>query len=68
MIRWRGRGCDQPQIGNANEGFVDLFPVSEARAEQTRANWSALLPDQDVPLIWEDMRYARTEGRSEGRC
>jgi len=69
MIRWRGRGCDQPQIANARQGFLDLAPVSEAPATQTRTNWAALLPDSDdVPLIWEDIRYGDREGREEGRC
>ena len=71
MIRWRGRGCDQPQLANADEGFVDLTPASEAPATQTRSNWAATLPDSnDVPLIWEDIRYAREEAGRErqGRC
>lgn len=33
--------------------MVDLSPVSEAPAVATRAKWAALLPGQDVPLIWE---------------
>lgn len=56
MIRWRGRGEPQEQIANARDDFADLTPVSEAPAEQTRANWSAVLPNQDVPLIWEGSR------------
>jgi hypothetical protein len=46
----------QPQLGNARRGFVDLTPASDAAAENTRTNWSALLPGQDIPLIWEDTR------------
>jgi hypothetical protein len=61
--RWSGpqptRG--EERVANANPGFIDLAPVSEAPATQTRSNWSALLPDQTVPLIWEDRRYGRQE-------
>lgn len=56
-IRWRGRGEPQEQVANACDSFVDLTPVSEAPATQTRSNWSAILPGQTVPLIWEDRRY-----------
>jgi hypothetical protein len=60
-IRWRGWGGECEQVGNAREDFVDLTPVSEAPAEQTRTNWAALLPgSSSVPLIWEDSyRYGR---------
>lgn len=58
----RPRKPDCPeQVFNAPDSFVDLTPVSEAPAEQTRANWSAFLPDQDVPLIWEDSRYGHQQ-------
>jgi hypothetical protein len=56
MFRWRGRGEPQEQVANACDWFVDLTPVSETPATQTRSNWSALLPGQTVPLIWEDPR------------
>jgi hypothetical protein len=55
MIR-RRRSRGQPQLGNARRGFADLTPASDAAAENTRTNWSALLPGQDIPLIWEDTR------------
>ena len=61
MIHWRGRGDRQEQVANACDSFVDLTPVSEAPAEQTRTNWSALLPGQTVPLIWEDSRHGYQE-------
>jgi hypothetical protein len=35
---------DGEQVANAFEDFVDLTPASQAAAEQTRANWAALLP------------------------
>jgi hypothetical protein len=55
-LRWRGRDTSRKpeQVANACEDFVDLTPVSDAPAEQTRANWSALLPGQTVPLIGEN--------------
>lgn len=59
MIRWRGRGEPREQVANAHDSFVDLTPAGDAAAEQTRANWSATLPGQDIPLIWEDNRYGR---------
>lgn len=61
VIHWRGRPDCFKQVGNARESFVDLTPVSELPAEQTRANWSAVLSDQDVPLIGEDGRYGWQE-------
>lgn len=61
MFRWRGRGEPQEQVANACDSFVDLTPVSEAPATQTRSNWSAILPGQSVPLIWEDTRGYREE-------
>ena len=55
MIRWRGRDLrPKEQVANARDSFVDLTPASEAPAAQTRSNWSALLPGQTVPLIWEE--------------
>lgn len=57
MIRWRGRGEPQEQVANARDSFVNLTPVSEIPAAVTRSNWSATLPGQPVPLIWE-----RTDG------
>jgi hypothetical protein len=60
-LRWRGRPDCFEQVGNAKDSFVDLTPVSEAPAEQTRSNWSALLPGQDIPLIGEDSRYGYRE-------
>jgi hypothetical protein len=63
MLRWRrDRGlCPPEQVVNANDDFVDLSPVSEVPAEQTRANWSATLSGQEVPLIGEDSRYGDEE-------
>ncbi len=62
MIRWRGRDLrPKEQVANARDSFVDLTPASEAPAEQTRSNWSALLPGQTVPLIWEDTHGIDTE-------
>jgi hypothetical protein len=62
-LRWRGRQVHPKpeQVANACDDFVDLTPVSEAPAEQTRTNWSALLPGQTVPLIGEDRRYGYRE-------
>lgn len=55
MLRWRGRDpyCPPDQVANAKDSTVDLTPASQAPAEATRANWNALLPGQEVPLIWE---------------
>lgn len=65
--RWRPRKYE-PQVANAHPGFLDLTPASDAPAEQTRSNWSALQPGQDVPLIWEDSRHGRhQEGRARRR-
>ena len=52
-LRWRGRVRDEEQVANANDSFVDLVPASETPAAVVRSAWSALLPGQDVPLIWE---------------
>ena len=54
-FHWSGPqpGSECEQVANANDTFVDLNPVSEAPAELTRSNWSALLPGQDILLIWE---------------
>ena len=67
LYRWSGpqSSGDCEQVANANDSFMDLTPASGAPAEQTRSNWSALLPDQDIPLIWE--RNHGDEGR-EDRC
>lgn len=58
-LRWRGRDpYKKPdQVANACDDFVDLTPVSEAPAEQTRSNWSALLSGQSIPLIGERDGY-----------
>lgn len=61
IIRWRGRGEPQDQVANALDSTVNLTPVSETRATQTRSNWSALQPGQTVPLIWEDIRHGGEE-------
>lgn len=54
MIRWRGRDATyKEQVANACDSFVDLTPVSDAPAAQVSTSWSALLPGQTVPLIWE---------------
>ena len=54
MIRWRGRdGRYREQVANACDDSVDLTPASESPAVATTANWSALLPGQDIPLIGE---------------
>jgi hypothetical protein len=65
-IRWRGRGEPQEQVANACDSFVDLTPVSEAAAVATRSKWSALLPGQTIPLIWEDTRGYR--GQEDEPC
>lgn len=53
-MRWRGRDLAyKEQVANACDDFVDLTPVSQARAEQTRENWSALILGQAVPMIGE---------------
>jgi hypothetical protein len=53
-MRWRGRdGKYHEQVANACDDFADLTPASQAPAETVLGNWSALLPGQDVPLIWE---------------
>lgn len=54
MIRWRGRALTrEEQVVNARDSFVNLAPVSEAPAAAVRSAWSATLPGQNVPLIWE---------------
>lgn len=61
-LRWRGRWVtDEEQVANARDDFPNLAPVSEAPAVQTRANWSAVLSGQEVPLIGE-VRYGNEEG------
>lgn len=62
MIRWRGRGKPQEQVANATDSFVDLTPAGQVSAERTRNNWAALLPGQEVPLIWEDCRDGHRQG------
>lgn len=54
--RWRGPQPrpDEEQIANAPDGLFALAPVSDAAAAQTRTNWAALLPGQEIPLIGED--------------
>lgn len=44
---------DEELIANAFDDAFDLSPVSQAPAIQTRANWAALLPGQEIPLIGE---------------
>lgn len=66
--RWSGpqpARCEE-QIANAPDGLFAFAPASGAPAEGTRSNWSALLPGQAIPLIWEDSRYGY-QGR-EDRC
>lgn len=41
---------DGEQVANAHEAFVDLTPVSQAAADQTRTDWAATLP----PYTTED--------------
>jgi hypothetical protein len=61
MIRWRGRDYSRrEQIANACDSFTPLAPVSEIPAAQTRANWDALRPGQEIPLIGE-RRYGDRE-------
>lgn len=64
-VRWRGRGEPQEQVANACDSFVDLTPASEAPAETTRSNWSAVQPGQAIPLIWEDGRHGYREEDDE---
>lgn len=49
----RDYGSSEEQIANAPDDLFPLAPASEAPAAATLANWSALLPGQDVPLIHE---------------
>jgi len=64
MIRWRGRALtSEEQVANACDSFVDLTPVSEVPAAEVRSAWSALLPGQEVPLIWE---RTYSDGDQEG--
>lgn len=39
----RGRGTTEEQIANAPDDFVDLTPVSEEPADNTRAKWRPLM-------------------------
>jgi hypothetical protein len=57
--RWRGPqpAEDEEQIANAPDGLFPLAPVSETPAENTRSNWSAVMPGQPIPMAGED-RYA----------
>lgn len=51
---WRGRDLAyKEQVANACDSFVDLTPSSETPAADTAAAWTALLPGQEIPLIWE---------------
>lgn len=62
MIVWRGRGVEpRDQVANALDSTVDLTPASETPAATTAANWSALLPGQTVPLIWERVHGEQEE-------
>lgn len=62
MIRWRGRTLTvEEQVANARDSFVNLTPASEAPAASVRSNWSAVLPGQTVPLIWERSYGAEEE-------
>jgi hypothetical protein len=58
---WRGPQPkpDEEQIANARDGLFPFTPASDAPRAQTVTNWSALLPGQTVPLIWEDYGYGR---------
>ncbi len=60
---WRGPQPrrDEEQVANARDRLFPLAPVSAAPAALTRTNWSALLPGQTVPLIWEDYGYGREQ-------
>ena len=61
---WRGRQITRElQVANACDWFVDLTPAGQVAAVQTRSNWSAVLPGQTVPLIWE-----RSYGDDEEVC
>lgn len=53
---WWFANPDGEQIANANDDFVDLTPVSQAPAVQVRSRWSAVQPNQTIPLIWETRR------------
>lgn len=50
---WKGPkpSGDGEQIANAFEDFTDLTPVTQEPAEQTRANWAALLPQTPTEEI-----------------
>lgn len=59
---WRGRVLTRElQVANACDSFMNLTPASQAQAVQTRSNWSALLPGQTIPLIWERTYDAERE-------
>lgn len=61
MIRWRGRPLEpREQVANARDSFVDLTPASTVPSDTTKTGWAALLPGQDIPLIWE-RRYGDEE-------
>jgi len=49
----RFTGFPLDQVGNAKDSMVNLTPVSQARAETTRAGWAALLHRQAVPRVGE---------------
>ncbi len=62
VLRWRGRvPTTEQQVVNARDSFVDLTPASPTPALVTHTNWSALLPGQTVPLIWEDRHGTEEE-------
>ena len=48
------RSADREQVANACDWFVSLTPVSELPAALTRANWAALLPDENDSLPDEE--------------
>lgn len=69
MNRWQGRdGTYREQVANACDSFVDLTPVSEAPAVLTRSDWSALLPGQTIPLIWERITDDRCQDEGCPTC
>ncbi len=57
MTRLWGDCSDEEQVANANESFVSLAPVGEARADAVKAAWLPLQAGQTIPLIGEDRRY-----------
>jgi len=67
-MRWRGRReTFDEQVANALDSTVDLTPASTAPGDAVKANWSALLRGQTIPLIGEVRRDYREQEDPELR-